>query len=683
MNNKQRIIFVLALVVLQILPGLIAGNTLLAQEREKLLFKEIPIVITASRREQPITEAPTTITVINAEDIRYSGATTIPEVLSMVAGVDVMTISARDQQVGVRGFISPLNNKLLVLVDGRTMYTDLYGAVFWDLFPIGLEEIHRIEVVKSPASSIYGANAFCGVINIITKSPQQLLGTTLNFTAGDHSTLIGSIIHAGTAMNEKFKYKMSAEWDQTNRWQKYEDLTPHLFRTNAMLQYSIGNNSSLALSAGRGHTKDRKFLSGESIGTGIINYRNDYLQLDGHFGNLKFRTFYKNEKPLSYWPLTSETQVANIESLNTELLHHMVLGNNQTIMWGINYQFNKLVKNFFIPNDHRQHLWALFFEDEIKLSPKIRVTLGARYDDHPLVPGHFSPRGSLLYTPAKNHIFRFSFAQAYRNPSMVDSYIYLERQLSFTLPAPLPPIIAPYVFISQGNPNLKPEGITSYEFGYHTIGSKRFTLDVNLFYNHYNNFFLLIRKYSFYKENELFPRSPGGVFPKEIKSLFQNKGDAMGLGGEINAAFSFNEHISGFANYSFQKIKDFTDNPTTANINEKDRVRPENPKHKVNAGLRFILDNGLSLNCLAHWVDNTQKLLNDQNGITTLKTVAGYFIVNTRVGYTFWHKKAELAFSVFNLFNRDHLEYPRDETALLPESESIGRRFTLALKLKF
>ena len=128
-------------------------ETVAEEERTKdeLLFMDIPMVITASRREQPITEAPATINIITSEDIKQSGATNIPDILQMLAGVDVLTMSAQNQHVGIRGFNENMNNKVLVLVDGRVSYWDGQGSVFWNSFFIGVDEIERIEVIKGPA----------------------------------------------------------------------------------------------------------------------------------------------------------------------------------------------------------------------------------------------------------------------------------------------------------------------------------------------------------------------------------------------------------------------------------------------------------------------------------------------------------------------------------------------------
>ncbi|MCX6584430.1 MAG: TonB-dependent receptor [Candidatus Aminicenantes bacterium] len=683
MRVKQGLILIFSIGIPLIFLGIAEEKKLWGQEKEKLLFEEIPVVITASRKAQPITEAPTAISVITADDIKYSGAANIPDVLRMVAGVDVMTITARDQQVGVWGFITPVNNKLLVLVDGRAIYTDLYGMVLWDLLPVGLDEIDRIEAVKSPASSIYGANAYSGVINIITKTPGLLHGTTLHVAGGERNTLITSILHAGELAAGKFKYKISAVLDRTRGWQEPGENTAEVLRFNALAEYSLGKKGRLALSAGRVHSKNRKLLSGSYIGAGLVDDKNDYLQVEAEFGRLKFRTFFKSEKPNIIWCLTGEHQTWNIATLNAELLHSFILSKQHALVWGIDYRYNTMGKNPFILKDHHQQLWAMFLEDEIKFNHKFRLTMGARYDRHPLVKGHLSPRGSISYSPSKNHIVKFSITQAYRNPSFVESYLYVEKQLELTLPAPFPPMKIPYAVISKGNSNLKPEVVTSYEIGYRSTVSRHLQLDLGFFYNRYENFFSLSRSVTFYNQNEIFPGFPGGVFPRTMTSSFENWGDGWGMGGEINLDFSLNNRVSGFFNYSYQVIKNKDDDPSSLNIDEKNRERPENPKNKANAGLRFLFKNGISLNLLAHWVDKTRKVVADSSGRMYLSPVGAYFLFNPRLGYTFPDKKAEIALAVFNLFNSIHYEYPMGDNPAFPAGEVIGRRVALSLEFKF
>lgn len=679
MTNKRRILLILTVVILQLLSGMDHHHDLVAQQREKLLFKEIPIVITASRKEQLITEAATTITVINAKDIQSSGATTIPEILSMVAGIDIMNISPRDQQVGVRGLVSPMNNKLMVLVDGRSMYTDLYGAVFWELLPIGIQEINRIEIVKSPVSSIYGANAFCGAVNIITKTPDQLKGTHLYTAIGEHKTYFGTIMHAGSLLKNQLKYKISCQWDQTEEWEVTEKNTPRNLHFNALLQYLFKPNRNLTLSVGRGNSKNGRFLlSGWSAsGTSRFQYQNDYIQLEAQYDNLRFRTYYRGESPTTTTINGGETQSWNVTTINSEILHYLSLKEHQSLLWGINYQYNWLGKNPSMPTDKEQHLFAIFIEDEMEFTAHFRATLGLRYDEHPIVPGHLSPRLSILYAIHPTHTFRLSFSQAYRNPTLEDSYVYSEANTGgFPNPSPYP-----VTYIRIGNTTLKPERVTAYELGYHGIIGNWLTLDVNLYYNRYSDFFSATRSMVYYAENELYPGSPANRFLKQIISSQRNSGTARAIGGEISATITPIESISGFINYSFQEITDLLDDPGTSTVNEANQVRNDIPKNKINAGLNVHLPLHLSFSTIAHWIDKKQRLFRLQGSGTTIYTVADYIILNARLGYQFWRKKAELALSVYNLFNHNYSEFPRIPNAPSADSEPISRQFTLSLNL--
>ncbi|MCP5049107.1 MAG: outer membrane beta-barrel protein, partial [bacterium] len=206
--------------------------------------------------------------------------------------------------------------------------------------------------------------------------------------------------------------------------------------------------------------------------------------------------------------------------------------------------------------------------------------------------------------------------------------------------------------------------------------------NLNLYYNRYSDFFTVSTMFSFYGPNELFPGSPGSVIPKTIVTTLENSRNARGVGGEMGFDFSINQDISGFVNYSFQQLTD-TDDPSTPQFIEENQVRTQYPKHKLNAGLRFLFKNGFSFNLLAHWVDKTRRQISDSFGNPYLAAVDDYFLVNTRAGYTFWKGKAELGISVYNLFNDRHYQYPSDPGSLLPNSFRIGRRITVTGRIKF
>ena len=182
---------------------------------ELQLIKEEETVSIASRHEQPISQAPSNVYVITDEDIRQSGATDIPTVLRRVPGLDIMQVTGADFNVSARGVNQLVANKMLVLVDGRSIYVDAQGSVFWKMIPVTLPEIKRIEVLKGPASSLYGFNAHDGIINIITKSPEEMKGTTLQFGGGEFGTISSAAVHAEKI--GKLGYRLSAGHDQSEQ----------------------------------------------------------------------------------------------------------------------------------------------------------------------------------------------------------------------------------------------------------------------------------------------------------------------------------------------------------------------------------------------------------------------------------------------------------------------------------
>lgn len=638
-----------------------SGFELGAQEQlteEELLFMEIPMVVTAAKREQPITEAPSTISVITAEDIKESGATNIPDILRMIPGVDVISITARDQQVSIRGFNDFMSNKLLVMIDGRSVYWDAMGNVFWSQFPITLEEIKQIEIVRGPGSSLYGANAYCGVINIITKSPAEINGAELKLAGGEYNTFIGSTLYSG--VTDKFDYKASAELDMTEEWRDKNESAGAIIRGNALVGYKIGAENKISLSLGRAHFKDHK-LYASWLGTGELKGNFDYLQLNWGYSKIKLRTFLSKQDSDMKWLETGEKQRWLTMTYDSEFQHSLDFWKRNSLIWGVNYRYNTVNKNDIIPDDYTQNLWAVFLEDEFKITDKLKLTLGGRYDYHPLVKEHFSPRGSLFYSPVKDHIFRFSVSNAFRNPTFIDSYIYDETQTTMLLPPPLPPIEVPYSIIIKGNDDLKSEGIISYELGYGMTLFNRLKSNLNLFYNEYTDFLGWSVDYTYYEAGELGFLHPGGTIPKIVTASRQNEGEAWGVGGEIGIDILITGWLSGWANYSYQEITEL--------VNGEESIRSEDPRNKVNAGLKTKFENGISAGLFAHWVDETR--------------VDDYLIINTRAGYAFWEDKAEVSLAIFNLIDKKHYEYPPELDSADIGSDKIGRKITASLNYKF
>ena len=193
--------------------GAAAGTAALEQT---FLFTEEELVTTASKRAQSAREAQSATSVIDGEDVMCCVPLSIPQALRAVPGLDIATVTTGDANLATRGFNGPLSNRMLVMMEGRSIDIDLYGMTPWGYFPLSRHEIDRIEVIRGPGAARYGPNTFGGVVNIVTKPPEQIQGTRLGVCVGSDKTFETTILHA--AVLGRFDYKVSGSWGETKRW---------------------------------------------------------------------------------------------------------------------------------------------------------------------------------------------------------------------------------------------------------------------------------------------------------------------------------------------------------------------------------------------------------------------------------------------------------------------------------
>jgi len=216
--------------------------------KQDLLYLQEETVSIAVRHEQPISEAPSNVFVITDEDIRQTGAIDLPTVLRRIPGMEVMQTTGADFNVSMRGDNQLNANKLLVMVDGRSIYVDVQAQVYWKAIPVTLPEIKRIEVLKGPASVLYGFNAFDGIINIITKSPEEMKGATVQVGGGAYGTISSAAIYANT--HKKFSYRLSYGHDQNQQWRNGSALAFRDDKFNVQTEYALPGDSKVSLSGG-------------------------------------------------------------------------------------------------------------------------------------------------------------------------------------------------------------------------------------------------------------------------------------------------------------------------------------------------------------------------------------------------------------------------------------------------
>ena len=611
---------------------------------EEFSFGEITVV-SAARTEQRISEAPAAITVIDEQDIKFSGAVTIPDLLRMVPGLDIMQITTSDLVINARGYNKEMSNKMLVLIDGRSVYWDFYGIVLWDTFPIVLEDIKRIEIIRGPGSALYGANAFSGVINIITKSPEETRGTSVSVSGGSYDTYLASVIHSGGT--EKLSYKMTLGLDQSNHWQDHSEISRNLKRTMGVIQYKPSEKTKLILESGIDKGQ------GETLsGIGRMNRKQNmgHVRLNYKHSNFSTQIFWirSHGDAIQVPGFNPFYFLSNTYDIESQYLFN-ILKYNSVIMGG-NYRV-QLAESDLIDKDHQQELYSAYVQDEFRPHNSIAITVGLRYDKHPLVEEQITPRANIILLPHHNHTFRFSYGTAFRNPSFIESYLHEDSDISAMISSLLPSNTV--MVKARGNLELSPEKITSFEIGYHTLFTSRLRLKVDFFYNELYDF-ISFKTVGYQDVSPIIGYPPGSVVVPSLKS-YTNAGRSKAIGGEIGFEFLATRWLKGFINYSYQDLTWEEDDPETPE-NEKGLRVKSSPKNKVNCGLRFNFRNGFSANFLAHYVDATEKTETWAYG-----KVDSYTLVNARIGYRFYNNRLEMAVTVFNLLNEKHYEYPGND----------------------
>jgi iron complex outermembrane receptor protein len=626
-------------------------------------------VVTAAKKVQKISEAPAAMYVITDEDIRQSGATTIPDVLRMVPGLDVMEITASDFVVNARGFNQEMSNKMLVLIDGRSVYWDFYGLVVWDSFPIALEEIKRIEIVKGPGSALYGANAFSGVINILTKTPEEFKHRTSVSTAyGNLNTPQTSLIHSKTKNN--LGYKLSLGWNRTQQWNDPDRKEGEVKKLEATLRYRTNETSRIAFSGGY---NDGEGLTMTGIGRMNRPYNWTYLMLDYGGSGLGIRLFWNRVHADVLQQATGDRNFFDVDSYDAESQYLFSMGSLNSVIFGGNYRLNA-GQSDMIAKRFDQSLYAIYAQDEFRPVQNLAITLGIRYDGHSLFKDRITPRGNILVSPIKNHFLRFSYGTAFRNPSFLESYLYKDSDISDRVSLELPSNSV--VVEARGDPDLRPEKIASYEAGYEALLNDRIKCKLDLFYDQLKDF--VSYEIVSYQDISYLLGLPLGAVVVPSEQSFLNEGRATAKGFEFGLDVLVNNWLRGLANYSYQDITYEANNPVTPE-NEKVQIIRTAPRHKVNAALRFEPTSHLSANLMMHHVSQTELKEDWAYG-----KVNPYTLFNIRLGYTVLDGIIETSLSVFNLLGNKHFEYPGyDKDGNPCAGHQIGRRVSFGLLLNF
>ncbi len=463
------------------------------------------IVVTASRTEQVLHEVPAAVTVLQAAQIEQIPADDFGDLLRNVPGMNVTQLGARDINMKTRGATGTLETGQLVLLDGRSIYLDFFGFVMWDFMPVNTSDIKQIEIVRGPGGAVWGANAMGGVVNVITKSPREMVGTSLKLGAGELGTTIAGITVA--AVSDRVGYKVSAgyyEQDPYDRptgtipgtigpanpngtqYPEFENKGTEQPKFDLRFDYDKDQSTTWRFAGGYAGT-DGLVHSGlgpfDIDGTATMSYAKiDWNRmaaqisiygnfLDGDSTNLL--AFDTTGQPLKMG-FVSDTY--NLQFSNTT-----VARDNHIINYGGNVRTSDFELTIAPGGDKRDE-WGIYLQDEILIGNKVRWVIGGRYDDIDPIGGIFTPRTSLVYSPSPNNSFRVSYNEAFRSPSLINSYLEITI-VNLVCFAALPDgtCLLPYIFPSfaGGDVDVKEERLEAFEVGWvGTFGPSTVTLSI-------------------------------------------------------------------------------------------------------------------------------------------------------------------------------------------------------------
>ncbi|MGB6941234.1 MAG: TonB-dependent receptor [Bryobacteraceae bacterium] len=455
-------------------------------------------VTTPSKEPTKVSQTPAAVYVITGEDIRRSGATCIPEALRLAPGVEVARIDSNKWSIGIRGFGSRLTRSVLVLIDGRTVYTPLFDGTYWEVQDTMMEDIDRIEVIRGPGGTIWGPNAVNGVINVITKSAQDTRGMLATVGGGDFEQGFADFRYGG-GDSDGFNYRIYGKGftrgpEDHSDGRNFDDW--RATQTGFRMDWTAGSRDAFTV---QGDAYDE--IAGESVQA--TSYTQPYSQIvDGNaylsgwniLGHWKRTLSEGNDIQVqAYYDRTNRHEPnfgENRNTLDIDFQQRLRLPARNEITWGLGarggpvHDIEVVSGLTFIPFNRTDDLFTGFFQDEIGLvNNRLSLTLGTKLLRTNFTNFGAEPSARLLWTPTKNQSVWAAYTHALRTPSDSEENFFLLGYVGTT------PNGTPYFARFNANYNFAPEQLNGYELGYRDLLGPNLYLDIAAFYNHYHDLF--------------------------------------------------------------------------------------------------------------------------------------------------------------------------------------------------
>jgi iron complex outermembrane recepter protein len=584
-------------------------------------------ITSVSKRPEALSDAAAAVYVITREDIRRSGATSIPEILRLAPNLQVARVDSSQYAITARGFNNTTANKLLVLIDGRSVYTPLYSGVFWDVQDVLIEDIDRIEVISGPGGTLWGANAVNGVINIITRHSRDTTDALVNVGAGTDE--YGAGVRYGARFGEDATYRIYAKGfsrDDTvaesgssahDSWHKWQGG----FRTD---WGKTGNEFTLQGDAYDGSIEQAVNDNKTIAGGNLLGRWNRTL---GDGSVLQVQAYYDRTRRIYPGAFGEDLYTYDIG-----VQHSFLLGTHHDVVWGGGYRLMRdEVTNTaalaFLPPSLRLGLANVFLQDSISLDERLQLTLGTKLETNSYTGLEVQPSARLAWKLRDHALLWSAISRAVRTPSRLDRDLFVPGSAPFLL---------------AGGPDFKSETLIAYEIGYRAQPVSQASFSISTFYNVYDKL----------RSVEL---APGGV-PPTGPFVLGNKMEGNTYGVEMWGDYRVLDWWKLSAGYNYlRKHLGFKSGSTdTTGV----QAAGNDPLHQFSARSTMNLPRNLEFDVALRWIGNLPN-----------PNVPSYVALDGRLG-CIPVKGIEISLTGSNLLERRHPEF-----GTAPMRSEIGRIF--------
>ncbi|MCP5113239.1 MAG: TonB-dependent receptor, partial [bacterium] len=445
-----------------------------------------------ARRRRKLSETAAAVYVLSSEDIRRSGATSIPDALRMVPGLHVAQIDANKWAISSRGFNGRFANKMLVLIDGRSVYTNLSSGVYWDQNDVLLEDVERIEVIRGPGATMWGANAVNGVINVITRSAAEAQGVLLAVGAGN-ADRASAVTRYGSQAGENVHYRTQLKWFNRRQGADQDGIqrpdAESMVRGGGRFDWAVSERDELSVHGDAYRGGARQMIFPNYPLSELAPAELDTVDMSGGYALGRWERHLSDRSDLAFQSSYSEERRmeefggGGFRTLDLDFQHRSAAGSRHDLVWGAGFRriVDRLDKGRapFDPDRRRDNLYGTFVQDDITLIPDaLIVTLGSKFQHNAYSGFEIQPSARALWKPNHHQGVWGAISRAVRTPSR---FLH-DLSLDFRLPGgPLP-----MTGRLMGSDEVQSESVVAVEAGYRHRINQRVGIDVAVYHNDYD-----------------------------------------------------------------------------------------------------------------------------------------------------------------------------------------------------